>query len=98
MGESTGKAILGFLVGAATGAALGILFAPDKGTKTRKRIARQAEDISSNVRDSVNENIDDLKDYVTELVKEVKDKYSKIEKDVKDNTEKIKSKAKTATS
>lgn len=96
MGDSTGKAILGFLVGAAAGAAVGVLFAPDKGTKTRKRIARQADDISSNVMESVNENIDDLKNYVTQMVDDVKDKYTKIEKDVKDNSEKIKSKAKTA--
>lgn len=96
MGESTGKAILGFLVGAASGAALGVLFAPDKGVKTRKRIARQADDISSNVRDGVNENMDELKDYVNRLVTEVKDSYSKIEKDVKENTEKLKAKARTS--
>jgi gas vesicle protein len=98
MGESTGKAVLGFLVGAAAGAALGVLFAPDKGTKTRKRIARQADDISSSVKDSVNENIEDLKEYVTTMVDDVKKQYSRIEKDVKDNSEKIKSKAKAAAS
>ena len=34
----SGKVLLGVLAGAAAGALLGILFAPEKGTKTRKMI------------------------------------------------------------
>ena len=33
-----GKVFLGVLAGVAAGAVLGILFAPDKGSKTRKKI------------------------------------------------------------
>jgi hypothetical protein len=35
---SSGKVLLGVLAGAAAGALAGILFAPEKGSKTRKRI------------------------------------------------------------
>ena len=34
----TGKILLGVLAGVAAGATLGILFAPAKGSKTRKKI------------------------------------------------------------
>ena len=34
----TGKVLLGLLAGIATGALMGILFAPEKGEVTRKRI------------------------------------------------------------
>jgi gas vesicle protein len=42
---SSGKVLLGVLAGVAVGAALGVLFAPDKGWNTRKRISKKAEDL-----------------------------------------------------
>lgn len=41
--SNNGNTVLGILAGVATGAILGILFAPDKGSETRRRIAEEAE-------------------------------------------------------
>ncbi len=41
---STGKVVLGILAGIAAGVAWGILFAPDKGTSARKKIAKKGDD------------------------------------------------------
>lgn len=46
MGKSGSNAVLGFLAGAAAGAIAGVLFAPEKGTKTRKKIKKNADKIS----------------------------------------------------
>jgi hypothetical protein len=50
---SKDKFITGLLLGAAAGAVAGILFAPDKGSETRKRIVKQVEDIKGNIMEQV---------------------------------------------
>jgi gas vesicle protein len=85
---SSGKFFLGVLAGAATGALAGILFAPAKGSKTRKKISRKGEDYL----DAVKESYNDLLDTITEKMEKVKEdvsefadkKMNKVEKSVKD--------------
>lgn len=55
-----GKALLGVLAGIAAGAALGVLFAPDKGTNTRKNIARKGEDLADAINQKLDERFDEL--------------------------------------
>lgn len=49
-GNSTGKVIGALIVGAAVGGALGVLFAPDKGSRTRAKIVGSAEDLNETLR------------------------------------------------
>jgi gas vesicle protein len=55
------KIVVGFLAGAAVGALAGILFAPDKGANTRKKIASKSCDITDSVKSSFNDFIDGVK-------------------------------------
>lgn len=48
---NTAKAITGIIAAAAVGAAVGVAYAPDKGSKTRKKVKRQVEDLSENVKE-----------------------------------------------
>ena len=50
---STGKVLVGVLAGVAAGALLGVLFAPDKGSETRKKIAKKGNDLSGSVKDGI---------------------------------------------
>jgi len=59
---NAGKIITGILIGAAVGAVLGVLFAPDKGSTTRKKISQKATDFS----DSIKEKFNDMVDTVSE--------------------------------
>jgi gas vesicle protein len=58
----TSKTIIGVLGGVAVGAALGILFAPEKGSKTRKKIAKKTNE----AKDSLKGNFDEFLETVSE--------------------------------
>ncbi len=60
----SGKTAAGVLLGVGVGALLGVLFAPAKGTKTRKRIMDKGQDYA-----------DELKGKFDDLYQDVSDKY-----------------------
>jgi gas vesicle protein len=51
---SRGSILLGVLAGLAAGAVIGILFAPDKGTATRKKIIQKGETYVDNLKEKIN--------------------------------------------
>ena len=62
--NNTVKIIGALVLGAAIGGALGILFAPDKGSETRKKILSNGDDLT----DAINEKFND---FLEEIKKEV---------------------------
>jgi len=74
---SSGKVLLGVLAGAATGTLLGILFAPDKGSVTRKKISKKSEDLADGLKGKFNDFLDDITEKFEEVKEEVADAASK---------------------
>jgi len=70
---SSGKFLAGILLGAAAGAALGVLFAPESGTDTRKKIAKKTGKLG-----------EDLKAKFDEMTDSIKEKFDTIREDAND--------------
>jgi len=69
---SSGKLVLGLLAGVAAGALAGILFAPAKGSRTRRRIMKKGEDYA----EVLKEKFDDLLETVNKKMEKVKEEVS----------------------
>ncbi|MFZ1703115.1 MAG: YtxH domain-containing protein [Saprospiraceae bacterium] len=87
---NSGKVILGLLAGLAVGATLGILFAPDKGTTTRKKISKKSRGYVNDVEHKFNDFVDGVskqyeavKEETARLIKTGKDKAEELKGDVK---------------
>jgi gas vesicle protein len=90
---SSGKVLLGVLAGVAAGALIWILFAPEKGSVTRKKISKKGEDYASAVKEKFNEFLDDI----SEKFEEVKDELSDLKEQNKAKSDSNKKDMKTAT-
>jgi len=87
---SAGKVIVGILAGAAAGAVLGILFAPAKGSATRRKISRDGRELKEDIVEKFDEFIDGLsekfnkvKKDVSEYAEKAMEKEEEVEKDLK---------------
>ncbi len=73
----SGKVFLGLLAGLAAGAVLGILFAPDKGTNTRKKILDKGEGYADDVKEKFNDFLDTISDKYENTKQAAKDQVLK---------------------
>lgn len=74
-----GKIFIGFVIAMATGAVLGMLFAPDKGSTTRKKISKEGsryvdalENTASEYLDAIEKKVDSAKEAAVGLPDKVK--------------------------
>ncbi|WCT12346.1 YtxH domain-containing protein [Mucilaginibacter jinjuensis] len=81
------KTILALLAGLAAGAALGILFAPDKGDDTRDKLSDSLKGLSDSIKESASKEIENLLGLKDKLVDNIKTKVKGAEDEYQDDLE-----------
>lgn len=68
--NDTTKILVAFAAGAVVGAAVGVLFAPDKGSETRRKIAEEGKKIAGSMKNKFlagKERFENLKEEIKEF-------------------------------
>ena len=85
--NNNSKVLIGLLAGLAAGAALGLLFAPEKGTETRDRLSQSLKDLGDSIKDKAADEINALANLKDKVVSSVKSKLHGEEEEFADDTE-----------
>lgn len=78
------KVLVGLLAGLAAGAALGLLFAPEKGSETRDKLSQSLKDLGDAIKDKAADEINNLTDLKEKIVDKVKSKLNAAEEEYVD--------------
>jgi len=79
------KVLVGLLAGLAAGAALGLLFAPEKGSETRDRLSQSLKDLGDSIKDKAADEINNLSNLKDKVVTSVKSKLRQSEDEFVDD-------------
>lgn len=79
-GKIVGAILMGAAIGGVIGAALGILFAPEKGSETRKRILATGEDLKGAFANKFKGNVEEIENEVGPVREKVSELVSGIAK------------------
>ena len=75
------------LLGAVAGAALGILFAPDKGSETRNKLACGTRDLADDLKKRMRSEIKNLDEGALNLGESVEDKFENRSRNLKEHVD-----------
>jgi gas vesicle protein len=87
--KDTGRIIAALLIGAAAGAALGLLLAPEKGETLRGDIADHINDLVDSAKDAMMSKADDLKRYGSGLYGKARSKFEDTVNELNDQKDSI---------
>ncbi|TAE35245.1 MAG: YtxH domain-containing protein [Sphingobacteriales bacterium] len=83
--KNSSKSIIALFAGLAAGVALGILFAPEKGSETRDKLADSLKDLGDSLKEKAALELDNLTELKNKVVSTIKTKLKSDEDDLSDD-------------
>ena len=83
------KVVIALLAGLAAGAALGLLFAPEKGSETRDKLSQSLKDLGDSIKDKAADEINNLAGLKDKVVDSIKSKLRSVEDEYSTEVENI---------
>jgi gas vesicle protein len=87
MSNTSGNSLLALLTGALIGAGIGILYAPDKGSKTREKIKDGFQDAKDDLKNKLDEVSEQLKSKLNNSKDNLEDSFEDMVSNVSHKTE-----------